>query len=192
MIAVSPVRLSTDLGGQLRQLQNALCILAKPDHPLRNQAVELRHAASSVWQIRAAERQWFPWPSTVAPRGTQRLNRTCWRERGMLDLLGYHVGEAQQTPAEIRWQILEYAFECHLPPVSDVAYWLEWDEPCTAARLRKLANTLAAFARNAKQRRDACAYARAIDDWENDLALLREGYYVRFLHFGWPSTEFFH
>jgi hypothetical protein len=50
---------------------------------------------------------------------------------------------------------------------------------------------VAAFARNAK-RRDASAYAKPIDDWENDLALLRQGYYVRVFHFGWPATDFVH
>jgi hypothetical protein len=66
-----------------------------------------------------------------------------------------------------------------------------WGKPRTARRLQKLANTLAALTRNAK-RRDSMSYAKAIDDWEDDLALLRERYYVQFLHFGWPATDAMH
>jgi hypothetical protein len=29
--------------------------------------------------------------------------------------LGYHVGEMQPTPRAVRWRVLEYAFEYHLP-----------------------------------------------------------------------------
>jgi hypothetical protein len=76
-------------------------------------------------------------------------------------------------------------------PLSDRHYFLEWGEPQTALRLKKLANTLAALTRNAK-RRDVESYAIAIDDWEGDLALLHERYYVRFFHFGWPTTDFLH
>jgi hypothetical protein len=36
------------------------------------------------------------------------------------------------------------------------------------------------------------SYAKGIDDWEDDLALLRERYYVQFLHFGWPATDAMH
>jgi hypothetical protein len=189
MSSVSPISLSAELGGQLRQLQNAFRILARSEHPLHDQALALRRAASSVWQARAAERQWFPWPTTIAPNGSRKLQNSSWRAQGMLDLLGYHVGATQPTPADVRWQILKYVFEDHLPPLTDVAYFRQWDAPRSAARLRKLANTVAALARNAR-RRDARAYARAIGDWENDLALLRQEYYVRVFHFGWPTTAF--
>jgi hypothetical protein len=58
----------------------------------------------------------------------------------------------------------------------------------TAQRLKKIANTLPALTRNAK-RRDTMSYAKAIDDWESDLALLRDKYYLDFFHFGWPATH---
>lgn len=106
----------------------------------------------------------------------------------MLSFLGYHVGEMQPTPKGVRWCILEYAFECHLPPLDDRVYLLEWGEPKSARRLNKLANTLASLTRNAK-RRDTLSLARAIDDWEHDLVLLRDRYYVDFFHFGWPETH---
>jgi hypothetical protein len=108
----------------------------------------------------------------------------------MLSLLGYHVGETLSLHPSIRESILEYAFEHHLPPVGDVAYFDEWDEPRSARRLQKLANTLASLARNAK-RRDPLTLSRAISEWEQDLMFLYEKYYVRLFHFGWPATESF-
>ena len=108
----------------------------------------------------------------------------------MLSLLGYHVGETLPLRPTLRESILEYVFEHHLPPVGDVAYFGEWGEPQSPRRLRKLANTLASLTRNAK-RRDPLRFSRAIDEWEDDLTLLHEKYYVRLFHFGWPVTELF-
>ena len=109
----------------------------------------------------------------------------------MLDFLGYHVGKTHPTPRDMRRCILEYVFECHLPPLNDPAYFLEWGKPRTAQRLNKLANTLAALTRNAK-RRDEASYTVAVDDWEDDLNLLHNRYYVGFFQFGWPATNTLH
>jgi hypothetical protein len=105
----------------------------------------------------------------------------------MLCYLGYHVGQTQPTRPEIRCCVLEYIFDCQLPPLNSPSYYSEWGKPQTAHRLYKLANTLAALTRNAK-RGDAASWAKAIDDWEHDLALLWNCYYVGFFHFGWPGT----
>jgi hypothetical protein len=51
-----------------------------------------------------------------------------------------------------------------------------------------MSNTLAALTRNAK-RRGAMSYAKAIDDWEEDLILLRDKYYLDFFYFGWPAAH---
>jgi hypothetical protein len=32
------------------------------------------------------------------------------------------------------------------------------------------------------------SYAKVTDDWESDLALLRDKYYLDFFHFGWPAS----
>jgi hypothetical protein len=183
--------LSSNLDGQLRQLQNALRVLAKPEHKLREQAVTLRETVSLTWGTQAAQGKWFPWPTTVAPRGNRGLRGICWRQRGMLGFLGYHVGQMQPTPRDVRQCILEYTFECHLPPLNDLDYYFGWGEPLTPQRLKKLADTLAALTRNAK-RRDVTSYATAIDDWEDDLALLRNRYYIDYFHFGWPGTDTLH
>jgi len=108
--------LSSNLGDQLRQLKNAFRVLAEPEHKLRGQAILLREEVSSRWAIQAAQEKWFPWPSTVAFRGGRAIKGVCWRQQGMLDVLGYHVGETNPTRRDIRRSILEYTFECHLPP----------------------------------------------------------------------------
>jgi hypothetical protein len=181
-------RLSSDSDEQLRgRLQNVFRILAEPEHSLREQAVQVRQNVSSTWEIRAAQNKWFPWPTTIAVPGTRPLKGLAWREHGMLDFLGYHVGKTHPTSQDMRRCILDYAFEYHLPPLNDPNYFLEWGKPRTPQRLNKLANTLAALTRNAK-RRDEASYAVAIDDWEDDLDLLHNRYYVGLFQFGWPTT----
>jgi len=170
-----------------RQLQNVFRVLAKPDHERREQALQLRQEVSSEWRILADQGTWFAWPTTFAPPGAWKLKGVRWWQDGILSFLGYHVGETQRTPREIRWRILEYAFECHLPPLNDLDHYLKWGEPRTAPRLKKLANTLAAFTQNAKRRADP-SYTTAIDDWEGDLVFLHEKYYVNLFHFDWPAT----
>src|SRR5262245_36631790 len=107
---------------QLRQLQNAFRILAKPEHGLRERAIILREWVSFEWAIQAAQDRWFPWPTTAASPGARKIHGVCWRQQGMLDILGYHVGETNPTPRDTRRCILEYAFEYHLPPINDVDY----------------------------------------------------------------------
>jgi hypothetical protein len=178
-------------GYDLLRLQNVFRILAKPDHPLKPQAHGLQQEISVKWCDQAANGKWFPWPTTVARKGTGRLTVLGWRQQGMLSLLGYHVGETEPTPRNVRQCILEYAFECYLPPLQDIAYYAEWGPPVTPRRLEKLANTLAALVRNAK-RRHQIAYRVAIDDWEHDLWFLHQRYYVDLFNFGWPATNLWH
>lgn len=174
-----------------QQLQNVFRVLAKPGHERREEAIKLRQDVSSAWGIQAAQGKWFPWPTTIASPGARRLKGVDWRQNGMLSFLGYRVGETQPTPQDIRWCVLEYVFECHLPPLIDSKYYLEWERPLTAQRLRKLANVLATLTRNAK-RRDGVSCAKAIDDWERDLVFLYEKYYLDLFHFGWPTTDPLH
>lgn len=172
-----------------RRLHNVFRILAQPNDKRCGEAFKLRDKISETWRHQAKLDKWFPWPTTSAPRGTGGLNKIGWTERGMLDYLGYHVGNTQPTPQRERELILEYTFECHLPPLNGHSYYVEWAKPQTPQRLKKLANTLAAFTRNAK-RRESPSLTTAIDDWEHDLQFLRERYYENL--FCWPGTEPWH
>jgi hypothetical protein len=140
MIIVPP-----SLERDLARLQNVFKKLALPCHPLRDQAITLRDEISMNWGQLAEQNEWFAWPSTAVSQGPNngKLDGSDWRPQGMLSLLGYHVGETLSLHPAVRESVLEYAFECHLPPVNDIAYFEEWGEPRSARRLMKLANTLA-------------------------------------------------
>lgn len=130
----------------------------------------------------------FDWPSTDAGRGDGSMPFENWHSEGMLAFLGYRVGTTQGVGDQIRRQILDAAFEAVLPPVNDREYLREWAAPGTASRLRRLANEIARFARNAKRKRSANMES-AIADWEDDLHYLYRKYYVGKFGFGWPTTS---
>jgi hypothetical protein len=168
------------------ELTNVFLVLADPTNKRGQEALRLRESISLEWARRAAKGKWFSWPATEAKPGDQKLRDVDWPQEGMLGYLGYHVGEKQPTAREVRRRILEYAFECVLPPINGLTYFEAWGERSTAKRLYKLANTLAAFTRNAK-RKDASS-AKAVNDWESDLRFLRKKYYVDVFQFDWPDT----
>ena len=175
-------------GDLQRLLQNVNRILAAPGHQQHENALATRDAISSEWKRRAARNEWFPWPTTDALGGDGSLTAAGWPDEGMLRYLGYHVGETNPTPEVERRLILDYAFEKDLPPLNDSQYYSAWGECSAPERLSKLANTIAAFARNAK-RRDPIALARAIREWESDLEYLRQKYYIGFFNFGFLVTK---
>jgi hypothetical protein len=174
----------------LGELKNVFRVLADPRNKLRPDALRLRAKISLEWGRQAAKGKWFSWPATDAQPSDQKLGDVDWPQDGMLSYLGYHVGEKQPTPSEIRRRILEYAFDCDLPPINGLTYFEAWGEPRSDKRLHKLANTLAAFTRNAK-RKDA-SYAKAVNDWESDLRFLHKKYYVGLFQFEWPDSSPLH
>jgi hypothetical protein len=182
---------SSNIETDLSQLTNVFRVLSKTEDERREKAIRLREEISSKWAYLASKGDWFPWPTTMASAGVHRLKGIDWPPHGMLSSLGYHVGETQPTPRKVRWRILEYVFECHLPPLNGPVYYSDWGVAQSARRLNKMADTLAALTRNAK-RRDARMLEKAIDDWEVDLAFLHERYYFELFHFGWPATDYLH
>lgn len=160
----------------------------KNNHQLAAQALEL---LSDEWGRRSGQTVdgAFRWPTTDAPGGGGVLSLGELESTGMLARLGYHVGKANGQPEQLRRGILDRVFSSNLPPVSEERYMLEWGPRASAARLQKMAVTIAAFARNAKRRKDA-DFTQAIADWEADLKYLHARYYVgRFNSFVWPSTK---
>ena len=107
-------------------------------------------------------------------------------ETGLLRQYGYKVGANRLSEGQRR-QILDSVFLEPFPFVNDTAYLREWGEPNTAQRLRKLANCIATFARNAKRRR-LSSYRESIQDWEADLAYLKRTYYDGRFDFRWSRT----
>lgn len=131
--------------------------------------------------------KYFRWPTTLAP-GTKASSGSIQvplQADGVLRSVGYAVG-ANGRPAHERRKILAEVFERELRLNLDAAYLASWGKPCTSDRLRKLANTIAAFTRNMKRRN---ADAPAIEDWEHDLAYLKSTYYDGRHDFAWPSAQ---
>jgi hypothetical protein len=129
----------------------------------------------------------FKWPSTDAPGGDGGLSLLGAQQQGLLSYLEYNVGKTNGQPPSIRKLILDRVFLGELPPVFTPDYLNEWSTPGSAGRLQKMAESLAAFCRNAKRRNDA-RLADAIRDWETDLRYLYQTYYIARFHFGWPSS----
>lgn len=130
---------------------------------------------------------YFRWPHTNSYPGRGLFDPEWIHEKGVLSEMGYHVGRNGLSETERR-RILDDAYNFDVPFV-DMETLVEWNSPKTPFRLRKMANSLASFAKNAKRRRDADRLAQAIADWENDLAYLKIRYYDRqYDHeFPWPN-----
>jgi hypothetical protein len=128
----------------------------------------------------------FSW-STTASSGSQNLQSDAFKyEEGLLRHYGYKVGMNGLSESE-RWEILDTVFLRPLLQMDNVAYLSEWGEPRSAERLQKLAESIAAFTRNAK-RRSKGSFSKAIQDWETDLAYLKRTYYNNRHSFQYPRT----
>jgi hypothetical protein len=131
--------------------------------------------------------EFFRWPSTEAYPGNGGLETREWIADGMLRYLGYTVGINGLSDDE-RQLILEEAFRSQLPPAFPPEYLDEWGMPETSARLQKLAETIAAFTRNARRKR-ASRMDTAITHWERDLQYLYDQFYIGVFRFVWPATS---
>lgn len=127
----------------------------------------------------------FRWPTTDAPGGDGSLVLKELPKIGPLKALGYEVGKDARGPAQ-RHRLLTKAFLEDLPQVQDVG---EWGANNSSQRLRKIADSIATFARNAK-RRGSTSWGDAILRWENDLEYLRVNHYLGRFDGVWafPST----
>ena len=83
---------------------------------------------------------------------------------------------------------MKRVFEGALPPVFPPDYMDAWNLPGSAARLKKLAETIAAMARLFKRRHDS-RFDDAISDWEADLQFLYDEFYLGRFGFAWPTAK---
>jgi hypothetical protein len=131
----------------------------------------------------------FKWPSTfVSNNSSQNDLIAKWLQKGFLGYLGYKVGRSGLSSIK-RIRILEKAFTNQLPSELPLVYRDEWGNPNSSQRLLKIANSIASFCRNAKNRNNR-SYDIAIYDWEADLDWLKNEYYKPFRNnFRWPETD---
>lgn len=163
------------LEDEVREIQKQLISLVRKQFPGSGEPVKDGHVE---------------WPPQALQSRSVALKADCyWYEYGVLSFMGYHVGESSSLSAEQRRRILDYVFSERIPNVNDPAYMAQWGDPGSAKRLRKMADSLATFARSAKLNTHADK-TMAVFEWESDLAYLKRTYY----RFGtthpwkWPST----
>lgn len=154
----------------------------------RKRAVDLRQKIMTrLAQLQEPE---FLWPKTnVNPRPLNPNppeNPIDYGE-GLLSHYGYKVG-INGLSARERWEILDRVFLNPLLTMDNTAYLNEWGEPNSEKRLKKLANSIAAFTRNAKRRKRG-NFGQAIADWEADLAYLKRTYYNNRFLFHYPHSH---
>lgn len=144
------------------------------------------------WKRRGAKppnpEDFFEWPDSTAVGGDGRLSGSAWVKEGVLSYMGYRVGRTDGLSSDIRRRILELVFEGALPPVFEPAYLREWGKPQSAARLQKMAETLAALSRNAKRKKSA-QMRSAIKSWDQDLEFLYQNFYIDRFNFAWPTNR---
>lgn len=147
-----------------------------------------RDLRSALADLLTRAQDFFPWPSTDAAPGDGGLDDGTFQyAKGLLGYVGYRVG-AQGVAPHKRRALLDDVFVLQLPRIISEEYMSEWAEPGSSCRLKKLAWSLATFARNAK-RNNATRYARAIEEWESDLLHLKKAHYDSRFKFRWPSTD---
>jgi hypothetical protein len=132
---------------------------------------------------------YFPWPTTDAPIGDGKIPKPNWPKIGLLHHVGYVVGEKGELQSR-RQAILARLFElANIPKLVSPAYIAEWGNPRSAARLKKMAYSIAAFCRQSKRRQRAIM-RRAIENYQDDLAWLKSKYYDgKFDNkFHWPRS----
>ncbi|MCZ7468148.1 hypothetical protein M0412_08755 [Agrobacterium sp. O3.4] len=168
----------------LRQLNLSLNQTASEE--VRKKALE--QLARIEEQLLALDGEYFKWPSTDALKGNGSLNSFDAPEDGVLSFFGYKVGQLSVLTPSMRYAILDRVFRIALPPVLPSPHMALWGTPNSLRRLHKLAETIAAFVRNAKRRQNP-SYRRAIGEWEHDLQRLHDTLYVGRFDFSWPATH---
>ena len=181
---------------QLMRLWNNAARLSKDRKTAKKgeptDAVIVLREIEKEWKRRGARpprpEEFFEWPNSDAYGGDGRLSASGWVVEGLLSYMGYRVGSTNGLSSDVRCRILELIFEGELPPVFEPAYLKEWGSPGSARRLQKMAETLAAFSRNAKRKKSA-QMGSAIKSWDQDLLFLYENFYIDRFYFAWPSNR---
>ncbi|MEZ4776509.1 MAG: hypothetical protein R3D00_25260 [Bacteroidia bacterium] len=176
----------TDLDIIFRKNSDNLTVLKDLMHEfsLRNRrgAKKLREKVETRFSDLLLEQ--FKWPQTNVIKGRKSLEDVDWYEYGMLGVLGYHVGKKGLQQKD-RWLILETVYFFDLPKINGETYHVEWGKPKTGKRLKKMANSIATFAKQAKKNSEK-DYSIAINQWEDDLRYLKKTYYTGKYNFIWP------
>ncbi|TFH93696.1 hypothetical protein ELS82_01165 [Vibrio ouci] len=154
--------------------------------PSSFEILEKVKVAPVVSSVATPKLETFRWPSTVAYEADESMPESNWPKVGMLSAVGYCVG-INGLGLKQRQELLSNVYSKRLPFVDSRKYVAEWGMPRSSERLRKLAEAIAAFVRNAKRKKNNMSVA--IREWEQDLAWLKEKYYLRHKFvWVWPKS----
>jgi hypothetical protein len=109
-------------------------------------------------------------------------------EIGLLKHFGYIVGHSGLSGIKRR-EILDYVYDLKSLPKTSFpeSYLGQWGSARSAKRLNKMAQSIASFCRSARSR-NAAEMSCATQEWEEDLAYLKNEYYAGHSdEFIWPS-----
>ena len=124
---------------------------------------------------------YFPWPSTDAPIGRRGVGLKDCPKKGLLRHSGYSVSERAGKSCKERDDALARVFQLKvIPQFFGPVYVKQWGHPCSSVRLRKMAESIAAFCRCSKRRAERKPHllmGNVIRKYEEDLARLKEKYY---------------
>ena len=128
--------------------------------------------------------RWFGWVSTVVKLGDGGEGLFIDAPNtGVLGHLGYKVGK-QGLAASERRAILTEVFNSKLPNINSREYMQGWGQPNSKERLKKMADSMAAFCQSQKRRSNDLAASH----YEEDLEWLRRKFYFGRYNFRWAKS----
>ena len=127
---------------------------------------------------------WFGWVSTFVKLGDGGEGLYIDAPNtGVLGHLGYRVGNQGLSALERR-TILTEVFNSKLPNINSREYMQGWGQPNSKERLKKMADSMAAFCQSQKRRGNDLAASH----YDEDLEWLRRKFYVGRFNFRWAKT----
>lgn len=186
LISLDIFELQSYFEANTRHAASLIALFNELAHRGRKKARELRSNALAKLAELAKEGEYFTWPDTAAVPGEGAIDGvTDWPSRGMLRFLGYATGVSAPSTSERR-AILDDAYLKALPNVNSDEYMKSFGSPGSAVRLKRLAQSIAGFTKNAKKKSQS-SLDTAIEQWEGDLEYLRTKFYVGHYDFPWPK-----
>src|SRR5918912_2236530 len=125
--------------------------------------------------------RWFAWPRTIVSLSSGGSLLLESPELGVLGYMGYKVG-GRGLPATERRAILTEVFSSRLDNINSPEYMESWGRPKSKERLKKMADSMAAFCKSQKGRGNELAASH----YEEDLRWLYKTYYSGRFKFKWP------
>lgn len=154
------MNLNTMSDGDLEQMfRNCVNAIAE-GKPNAAEAQAWLSAINAVWKVRLA----------AAAAGLYKAETP---EIGVLKTIGYQVGK-DGVPRARRRALLDYAMSGDLPFVGSPAHMLQWGDPGSETRYRKVHRVLARL--TAKARALGDHMSAAAETWEEDIAYIEQAW----------------